>query len=161
MSITNLTVPVPTDRVAEFYRSFADWIDGSVGLTQGAAEAQAAADQASAGAHSAKRDLDAAIQWWKLLKPREREVFSLWIAAAPNMLTATEIVETLGLNGPRDIPGILSWPGRKGRKVGFDVHWSFRYDPVTEEPIYGLEDLAFAEVIGRARTAVEGAGQRG
>jgi len=159
MSITNLTVPVPTDRVAEFYRMFADWVDGSTGRVPPAADvpAQSKAGAAPTGAPPAKPDLDAAIRWWRLLKPREREVFSLWIAAAPKMLTAAEIVDKLGLNGPRDIPGILSWPGRKGHKVGFEVHWSFRHDPVSEEPVYGLEDVEFAEIIGRARTAVEGA----
>ena len=156
MSITNLTVPVPTDRVAEFYRWFADWVDGSSVRMLPEADTRNAAESASSGDRAGKPELDAATRWWKLLKPREREVFSLWISATPNMLTAAEIVEKLGLNGPRDIPGILSWPGRKGKKVGFDVRWSFRYDPVTEEPIYGLEDVEYAEIIGRARTAAEG-----
>src|SRR6478752_7533016 len=97
MSITNLTVPVRTDRVAEFYRWFADWVDGSSVRMLPDAETQNVADSASSGDRGGKPELDAAIRWWKLLKPREREVFSLWISATPNMLTAAEIVEKLGL----------------------------------------------------------------
>jgi hypothetical protein len=145
MSITNLTVPVPSDRVPEFYRWFADWVDG-----------KPLSDGKMSGAAPAERELDTAVRWWNLLKPREREIFGLWAQAAPSMLTASEIIDKLDLNGPRDIPGILSWPGRKGEKAGFEVRWSFRYDPITEEPLYGIEDAEYAELIRRARATAEG-----
>jgi hypothetical protein len=145
MSTTDITVPVPADRVPEFYRWFADWVDGKV------------VDASSPSAEATDEpDLSAAVRWWNLLKPRERRIFSLWIDAAPRMLTATEIIKELDLTGPREIAGILSWPGRKGKKAGFGVHWSFRYDAITEEPIYGIEDSEYAELLGRARTAAEG-----
>lgn len=144
MNTTDITIPVPTDRVPEFYRWFADWVDGKT-----------ADSGLAARAVPAEQELDAAVRWWKLLKPRERKIFSLWVEASPRMLTATEIIGKLDLNGPRDIAGILSWPGRKGDKAGFEVHWSFRYDPTTEEPIYGIEDAEYADLISRARRAAE------
>ena len=145
MVTTDITVPVPTDRVPEFYRWFADWIDnGGVGAVPTLPTAAPLVD-----------GLDAAVRWWKLLKPRERQIFRLWVEASPRMLTAGEIVDALGLNGPRDIPGILSWPGRKGHKAGFDVRWNFRYDPTTNDPIYGLESREYADLILRASTAAE------
>jgi hypothetical protein len=144
MGTTDVTVPVPSDRVPEFYRWFADWVDrGAAGPAPSPAEA------------IPQQNLDAAVRWWKTLKPRERNIFSLWIEAAPRMLSATEIIQQLGLKGPREIAGILSWPGRKGVKAGFAVRWSFRYDPTTEEPMYGIEDPDYAELIERARTAAE------
>ena len=149
MSTTDITVPVPTDRVPEFYRWFADWVDGR------AIDAPTPPTPASDSATMTEPDISSAVRWWNLLKPRERRIFGLWIEAAPRMLTATEIIEELDLNGPRDIAGILSWPGRKGKKVDFDVHWSFRYDPTTEEPIYGIEDTAYADLIRNARAAAE------
>lgn len=145
MSMTEITVPVPADRVPEFYRWFADWVDGKV-----------SDPVRPCAAVPAEQDLEAAVRWWNLLKPRERKMFSLWVEAAPRMLTATEIIDKLDLNGPREIAGILSWPGRKGNKAGFNVHWSFRYDPTTEEPIYGIEDAEYADLVGRARTIAEG-----
>jgi hypothetical protein len=144
MSVTNLTVPVPTDRVAEFYRWFADWVDGS--------PPPRAVEPPPPG-----ENVEAAVKWWQLLKPREREIFGLWIDIAPKMVTASDIVEKLGLKGPRDIPGILSWPRRKGQKAGFAVQWSFRYDALTEEPIYGIEDAEYADVLRHARSTAEGA----
>lgn len=149
MSTTDITVPVPTDRIPEFYRWFADWVDGRV------VDAPTLPAPALASATTTEPDISAAVRWWNLLKPRERKIFSLWIEAAPRMLTATEIIAQLELKGPREIAGILSWPGRKGDKVGFEVHWSFRYDPTTEEPIYGIEDTAYAELIRSARAAAE------
>lgn len=151
MSTTNITVPVPNGRVPEFYRWFADWTDGpllpTIHLRPGTDEAQPAASSL---------DSEVATRWWKLLKPSERAVFSLWIDAAPQMLSASEIVESLQLKGPRDIPGILSWPGRKGVKAGFEVRWDFRRDPATDEALYGIEDVEYAALLARARTAAEG-----
>lgn len=140
---TPVTVPVPGDRVAEFYRWFAEWLEDTP------------ATPAEPSTPSPEEQLTAAIRWWKLLKPSERGIFGLWINEAPKMVTAEEIIERLELNGPRDIPGILSWSGRKGRKAGFRVHWSFRYDPATEAPIYGIEDAEYADVLRQARSAVE------
>lgn len=152
MGTTNITVPVPDDRVADFYRWFADWADGRF-----LPEQHINNDAMRSGSASPSLDLDSATRWWKLLKPSERAVFSLWIDAAPRMLSAGEIVEKLELNGPRDIPGILSWPGRKGTRAGFDVKWDFRRDPATGEAQYGLENLEYADLLGRARAAAEGA----
>jgi hypothetical protein len=140
----NVTVPVPSERVSDFYRWFADWTDG---------HSVEAADDAP---RASQPDLDAAVRWWRLLKPGERRIFGVWIDAAPEMVTAGDIIDQLGLKGPREIPGILSWTGRKGHKVGFPVRWSFRYDPTTEEPLYGIEDNEYASLIREARSAAEG-----
>ena len=142
---TNVTVPVPSERLSDFYRWFADWTDG-----------RSVSVEAADGAPTAiQPDLDAAVRWWRLLKPGERKIFGVWIDAAPGMVTAGAIIAQLGLKGPREIPGILSWTGRKGHKVGFPVRWSFRYDPTTEEPLYGIEDTEYASLIREARSAAE------
>ena len=102
-----------------------------------------------------------AVEWWRLLKPNERGIWGMWIDAAPNSLSAGEIVSALGLNGPRDIPGSLSWSNRKGKRVGFNVGWYFGYDPRTGDPRYGLcdvDDLSaadYADLLRRARAEAE------
>jgi|GEM_PF-4424166 hypothetical protein len=142
-----IKVLVPEDRVSEFYRWFADWSDGVL---------ERKATQAPDGAGVERGQLTAATEFWRSLRPKERAVWNLWINASPRMLRADEIVRELGLNGPRDIPGTLSWSTRKASKVGFHASWRFRTDPVTEEPIYGIEDVEYAKLLGRARDAAEG-----
>lgn len=144
MTTTEITVPVPSERVPEFYRWFANWIDDE--------GSSIAPDFPAVPATDA---LAAAVRWWKLLKLRERQIFGLWAEASPRMLTSVEIVEALGLNGPRDIPGILSWTSRKGDKVGFGASWNFRSDPITNGSIYGIENADYADLILRARSAAE------
>ena len=78
------------------------------------------------------------------------------VDSAMKLLPASQIVDKLGLKGPRDIPGILSWVVRKGNKVGFSpVVWRFRTDPLTNEPHYGIEDLEYADLLKRAREAMQ------
>lgn len=132
-------VNVPAEREIEFYRWFADWREGSGG---------------PAGETATDLSLESAIAWWKSLTAREAAIWSMWIDAAPSMVSAASIVQALGLESPRVIPGILAWSGRKGRRVGFGVDWRFRSDPVTGDPIYGLEDAAYAALLGQARDAV-------
>jgi hypothetical protein len=135
-------VNVPADRETEFYRWFADWREGPQ-----------SSDPAGV-ATPTEPDLESAIAWWKSLKAREAALWSMWVDAAPSMVSAETIVQTLGLESTRAIPGVLAWSGRKGRRVGFPVDWRFRYDSMTGNPIYGLEDERYAALIGQARDAL-------
>ena len=160
MDPQEVKVLVPADRVTEFYRWFADWRDGSpaASLARPAAAEQAPTDGAT---KSEEERLAAAVKWWRSLKPSERGVWGLWIDAAPRLLTADQIVAQLGLNGPRDIPGILSWVTRKGDKVGFKVGWQFETDSGTGSPMYGLCDvdgltaIEYAGLLRRAKAIAE------
>ena len=143
-------VNVPVARETEFYRWFADWRDGAATPTL-SASAQATPTAASGEG----KELDSAVGWWRLLRPSERAVWGLWIEASPRLLKASEIVEALDQKGPRDIPGILSWVSRKGDKVGFKVDWRFLVDPSDGSATYGVEDVAYADVIRRAREIAE------
>lgn len=148
-----IKVLVPEERVSEFYRWFADWSDGALTRPVGG---PAALVEAAGGE---PERLEAAVRFWQSLRPLERSIWGLWIDNAPRMLTAEEIVSELGLKGPRDIPGALSWSTRKGARAGFRATWRFRTDPITEGPIYGIEDEAYAQLLARARVAAEEAGR--
>jgi len=162
MDSQDITVPVPADRVTEFYRWFADWREGTLptvpttGLQESPAPVVGPEVSVDADARFA-----AAVKWWRSLRPNERGIWGLWIEAAPKLLTADEIVKALGLKGPRDIPGSLSWSDRKGQKVGFKVNWHFEYDPATGAPLYGLRDVEelsadeYADLLRRARAEAE------
>jgi len=105
--------------------------------------------------------LASAVSWWRSLTPREQKIWGLWIEAAPNPVSAHHLVSELGLKSQREIPGILSWSGRKGVKAGFQVNWSFYYDPVSSAPMYGLRDVdglsavEYAALLDEARAASE------
>ena len=71
------------------------------------------------------------------------------------MVAAEKIVAGLDLKSARDIPGVLSWSTRKGQRVGFRVDWRFRTDPVSGQPIYGIEDSAYAGLLQEARARAE------
>jgi hypothetical protein len=142
-------VLVPGERLSEFYRWFADWSDG-------VPSQRIRGDASSATPHSASDAFAAAVAWWHLLKSAERRIWGMWIDAAPSLVPADAIVSELGLRGPRDIPGTLSWSKRKGERVGHEVDWRFKYDAVTNEPLYGIEDLEVAALLGEARAEAEG-----
>lgn len=144
-----IRVQVPSHRETEFYRWFADWRDG---VTVGEPAAATSEDASQA---KPRDELDAAVSWWRTLTAKERALWGIWLAAAPSMVTAEDIVAGLGLKGARDIPGVLSWSGRKGRRVGFKVDWRFRTDPVSGQPIYGIEDASYAELVRQARDSAE------
>lgn len=164
MEVQNLTVPVPADRVTEFYRWFADWRDGVIGTPPGPGRGEPALGDSVAAVTSGETEitLEAAVRWWRSLRPNERGIWGLWVEAAPKPLSADEIVEALGLKGPRDIPGSLSWSARKGKKAGFTVNWWFDYDPASGAPLYGLREVGgltaieYADLIRRARVEAEG-----
>lgn len=150
MSLEQVTVPVPSDRLSDFYRWFAEWIEG----TDSALSAAAPATVQPASAHDRATDTHAAAAWWRMLKPAQRALWTLWIEASPGLVSAPDIMESLGLNSPSVIPGLLSWAKRNGEKVGFTATWHFRYDH-DGTPLYGIDDLAYATVLREARTLAE------
>lgn len=152
MELQEVKVLVPADRMSEFYRWFADWTESL---------SPDPAPNSGAKANKETADLlEAATAWWKSLKVSERSLWSLWIEASPRLLTAQEIVDALSLKGPRDIPGILSWSGRKGDKVGFKVGWSYQED-ASGQALYGLRRVGslsaedYADLLRRAKSAAE------
>lgn len=154
MDLQEVKVLVPASRVTEFYRWFADWSEGTAGeSTTKEPVVDSPADQD-----------EAAARFWNSLTRKERDILGTWVDAAPAHLSGQEIVDRLGLESPRVIPGALSWTGRKGEKVGFPVHWAFYTDAITGEAIYGLHDteqftaVQYAQILHQARQKVEGTG---
>lgn len=147
--MVEVRVNVPMARETEFYRWFADWRDGRLN------ELWPASPTNGGTSASPKAELTYAVAWWNLLRRNERDLWTLWIDSAPRLLKAKEIVEALELSGPREIPGILSWVGRKGKKVGFKVTWRFTSDPDDGSPTYGIDDPDYAALLKEARRLAE------
>ncbi|QNE35868.1 hypothetical protein [Leifsonia shinshuensis] len=145
MTSVDITVPVPSDRIPEFYRVFADWIEGG---------AHAFADESQSTTRQ-QVEQNPAQRWWLSLNANERAFFGVMIDTSPRMVTGEEVAQRMGLESESRIGPVLSWSRRKGEKAGLAVWWEFRQDPITGVPMYGIEDTDFAEKIRKAREAAE------
>lgn len=141
-AVQEITVPVPVERVSEFYRWFADWSDGAqsrvsmVGAPGGATLSDASANDES------DDFVEAAARWWRLLNPSERVIWSMWIDAAPGLVSASEIVARLNLRDADSIRGKINRFAGKGEASGFPVGWQSQViDPTTGDRMYGLRDM--------------------
>lgn len=141
-----VTVPVPVERVSDFYRWFADWSDGAHdrGSLAGAQE-KGTSYGVSVNAESGDF-VGAASRWWRLLNPSERVIWNMWIDAAPGLVSASEIVERLNLRDADSIRGKINRFAGKGGASGFPVGWqSHVIDPRTGDRMYGLRDMNLKE----------------
>ena len=123
-------------------------------------EAQQASDRT--GSHDEDL-LDGAVEWWRSLKRNERDIFTLFMDAAPTTLGATEIVGRLGLKSERVIPGVLAWPRRKAARAGFPLAWKFEHDPdgkarygLRNMPEVSMSAIEYASLLREAKQTVEG-----
>ncbi|MDU4923163.1 hypothetical protein [Dermabacter sp.] len=149
---------------------------GERAVNRGKDEAQPASDRtppepesprrsaAAAAPTSSDHDLlDCAVEWWRSLKRNERDIFTLFMDAAPNTLGAPEIVAALGLKSERVIPGVLAWPRRKAARAGFPLAWKFEHD-ADGKARYGLRNMPevsmsaheYASLLREAKRKVEG-----
>lgn len=149
---------------------------GERDVNRGKDEAQPASDRtprepgsprrsaAAAAPTSSDHDLlDCAVEWWRSLKRNERDIFTLFMDAAPNTLGAPEIVAALGLKSERVIPGVLAWPRRKAARAGFPLAWKFEHD-ADGKARYGLRNMPevsmsaheYASLLREAKRKVEG-----
>ncbi|QAY72582.1 hypothetical protein ET445_03695 [Agromyces protaetiae] len=139
-----INVPVPAERVGEFFRWFADWLelraDGPV-----RADSQGPSRADASGPRRPQEDGDLVsrgAQWWQLLTSSERTIWSMWIDASPGLVSAHEIVERLGLRDADSIRGKINRFAGKGASVGFPVGWqSHAIDPDSGEKLYGIRDM--------------------
>lgn len=107
--------------------------------------------------------LDGAIEWWRSLKRNERDIFTLFMDAAPQTMGAAEIVTKLGLKSERVIPGVLAWPRRKAARAGFPLAWKFEHDPdgkarygLRNMPEVSMSAIEYAALMREAKRTVEG-----
>lgn len=149
---------------------------GERDVNRGKDEAKPASDRTPHAAESPRRSaaavaptssdhdlLDCAVEWWHSLKRNERDIFTLFMDAAPNTLGAPEIVAALGLKSERVIPGVLAWPRRKAARAGFPLAWKFEHD-ADGKARYGLRNMPevsmsaheYASLLREAKRKVEG-----
>ena len=122
MADKQVTVPVPEERVPEFYAWFAEFLAAQPGTRspsrgRGRRGSRGFRHHGDARAWSAE-DADQAAWLYGRLAPPARELFGLLAGAPGERLAGEEIAKRLGLEkGAHGVAGILAWPGRYSRHL--------------------------------------------
>lgn len=121
MADKQVTVPVPEERVAEFYAWFAAFLAAEPG-----SEPRAGRRSRRGGPrrHGDDRpwtadDADKAAWLYRQLAPPARSLFDLLSGAPGQRFAGNDVATRLGLEkGAHGVAGILAWPGRYCRRLG-------------------------------------------
>src|SRR4051794_5751227 len=118
--MTDLTLPVPDERIAEFYQFFGLWLAGALSPPGSHLEVLLGPAEASA-AHTIKpwggteEDHADAEALWKKYSPNARAMFGLMIDNPGKEFTGDEIAKAVNIaNGAHGVAGVLAWPVRHG-----------------------------------------------
>lgn len=156
--LMNVTVPVPVERVGDFYRMFARWMGGSVeevalpehwrpehwrpGL---AAHTDADAPERHRWRADNEDDLAAATEVWARLSSGARTLLKELLKDPEREVSVDDLAASLGTDRAV-ITGTLSWPVRIARKKGFPAPIVVRKVP---DGIYCKLDRRAAAVLAR------------
>jgi uncharacterized protein DUF6416 len=120
MADKQVTVPVPEDRVAEFYAWFASFLASEPGSAPGGR-----GPRNRPGRHEhllaawSSEDGDRAAWLYDRLAPGARELVDMLAAAPGRRLSGNEVAARLAIDkGAHGVAGILAWPGRYSRRLG-------------------------------------------
>jgi hypothetical protein len=122
MADKQVTVPVPEERVAEFYAWFAHFLATEPGHGPGRGGIggrgrRGRRPPATAAAWTAD-DGERAAWLYGRLAPAAQELFDLLAAAPGQRFAGNEVAARLGLDkGAHGVAGILAWPGRYCRHL--------------------------------------------
>lgn len=159
-----ITVPVPDERIAEFYQFFGRWLSGSLGE---APEIPMKDPQSSTDTPKIWMDRrqpwtgsddeagDAEFLWGKFTN-RAKRVFELLMEEPSKKYTGTEIADAVGIpNGAHGLAGVLAWPGRYGYQVERYLPNSFQDGADGNDSCYWMEPEV-AQLFSKAKAKLEG-----
>ena len=158
--MADLTVPVPADRIPEFYQFFGLWLAGSLSLPAGNPTSLTASPEAPSTPRvkewsDTDSDLEDAVLLWDKFSANARAMFSLLIDNPGKKFTGEQIAEATNIpNGAHGVAGVLAWPGRHGYAIGRGLPSSWREDPETLESFYWMSQER-ASLFKAAREKVE------
>jgi hypothetical protein len=126
MADKQVTVPVPEERVAEFYAWFAAFLASEPGWTRGGPRGRPGGPARRGGPHRDEAPLvpwsaadgDRALWLYERLAPTARELFDMLAVAPGRRLSGNEVAAQLEVDkGAHGVAGILAWPGRYSRRL--------------------------------------------
>lgn len=126
MADKQVTVPVPEDRVAEFYAWFASFLATEPGWTRGPGRRGPGGRgrRGGPGHHDhlleawTSADGDRAAWLYERLAPGASELFDLLATSPGKRFSGNEVAARLKIDkGAHGVAGILAWPGRYARRL--------------------------------------------
>lgn len=167
MADKQVTVPVPEDRVAEFYAWFAAFLATDPGRGPGLGPGPGRGRRGGPRLHEhALEDwssADAAHAAWlyERLAPGARELFDMLAMAPGERVSGNEVAARLGVDkGAHGVAGILAWPGRYSRRLArpLPIATEGRADGGTDYFMVPEVAALFAAPAGRGSGAAEASG---
>ncbi len=161
----NITVPVPDERIAEFYQFFGLWLAGALSLTEtqqspaetSATDAPPAEPQKRKAWTGSDEDLEDAIHLWGKFSKHARAFFGLLINNPGTHYTGHQAAEAVGIpNGAHGVAGVLAWPGRHAWAIQRYLPSRWKDDEDAGASYYWMTP-ELAKVFKAAREKVEGA----
>lgn len=157
--MADITVPVPDDRVPDFYRFFALWLEGSLTLPDATSQPlpAASAEQGDRRSWTGSDEdrADAENLWSKLAGPA-KDFYNMLIDEPGTKFTATQIAQELSIpKGANGVAGVLAWPGRYCRKMNrlLPQHWTSGKDGASS--VYWM-DAEVAGLFAAVRSDLDG-----
>jgi hypothetical protein len=133
--MVEITVPVPDDRVAQFYEMFGRWLKGTDGPGIGDV-----ADVQLVQWSNSNEDAALARKVWVKLSPRAQALFRLLMSEPGKRFAAKELADTLDIpHGKNGVAGVLAWPGRHSYAVGRWLPVRYEDGPVGSGAFYWME----------------------
>jgi Family of unknown function (DUF6416) len=126
MADKQVTVPVPEDRVAEFYAWFAAFLASEPGWERGPGRRGPGGRGRGRGPGHREHALEAwsaadgdrAAWLYERLAPGARELFDVLATAPGKRFSGNEVAARLKIDkGAHGVAGILAWPGRYSRRL--------------------------------------------
>lgn len=151
----DITVPVPDERVPEFYQFFGAWLAGSSATRAAIGQPVGATGPEVKPWGPADNDLSLAVTVWGKLSAPARAMFELLMEYPGEKISGEMIAEKIGIEkGKYGVAGLLAWPGRHSYGVGRQLPVQYEDGPVGGSANYWIEPEA-AVLFSRAKRQAE------
>jgi hypothetical protein len=146
----DVTVPVPEDRLADFYALYSRWLSGAETTEVQVEEANAK----SVNWSDTDDDLVLARTVWEKFSERAKALFSTLMDNPEKKYSGEELAELHNIpNGKYGVAGVLAWPGRHSYAVNRWLPCRYEDGPVGASANYWMT----SEVAALFRKARDGA----
>jgi len=136
----DVTVPVPDDRVPEFYQFFGAWLAGAQPPITADSQQESNPHTGTQPWVDTDEDLVLAQGVWERLSKRARAMMNLLMESPGAKLSGEVIAQKVGIpNGKYGVAGVLAWPGRHCLAVGRKLPIRYEEGPVGESANYWIE----------------------
>lgn len=152
--MAEITVPVPDDRIAEFYSFFGTWLAG--GPSPAPALGQQVGNPVTEVSPWGQTDEDLALAQvvWGKLSERAQAMFELLMEHPGQKISGEMIAEKVDIpNGKYGVAGVLAWPGRHSYAVGRPLPVRYEDGPVGGSASYWI-DKDTAELFKHAQKEI-------